>query len=248
MYDAGIVNRSDINTVVLVGVLKDARDLGLLLREKWYRVPVKDAPTRTFTHLAFYQPAVFGRQGKCIRYYARVVGTRRAKRRTLLPDEPDHPRAREWYYQFQLERVRRLPRPIRNITPRRVTFGFTTLHRLRTARDILQLYGVVPTEQMIADALQQEKIRMVPQHYIRDGAKRYFADLAIFCIRGKIAIECDNAKAHSGLWQREKDEKKDAALQRLGWAVVRLTEEEITSDLRGCLMRITKAIRYLGGQ
>ena len=281
----------DINTVVLVGVLKDARDLSILLKERWYRIPVKDTPLRDFTYLAFYQPAVFGRTGKRIHYYARVLSYRRAsprqslvrrrvKRRTLLPDEVKHPRAGEWYYQFRLGKVQKLAKPIRNITPRRVTFGFTTLHRLLTSKDILELYGVVPTEQIVQDGMKKAGITAIPQYYVTDqprrgealassplasirvrsgsrsgrpgnrggGRKKYFLDFAVLCRRGSIAIECDNTKAHSGRRQRGLDKQKNAFLKRRGWTVIRLREKQIVSDLAGCLVRIRRAVRKLGGQ
>ncbi|TSC55339.1 MAG: hypothetical protein Greene041679_635, partial [Parcubacteria group bacterium Greene0416_79] len=49
---------------VLVGVLKSPRDLKILLEEKWYRIPVSFLPKRKFTHIAFYQPAAFDKEGK----------------------------------------------------------------------------------------------------------------------------------------------------------------------------------------
>ena len=58
---------------VLVGVLKNRRDLDLLFREHWYRIPVFYMPKRKFRYLAFCQPAAFGRGGKSMRYYARVL-------------------------------------------------------------------------------------------------------------------------------------------------------------------------------
>ena len=62
-----------IDKIVLVGVLRDKRDLNILLKENWYRIPVAQAPRRRFDYLAFYQPLLFCHQGKRIRYYARVL-------------------------------------------------------------------------------------------------------------------------------------------------------------------------------
>ena len=61
------------NKIVLVGVLKNKRDLGILLEKHWYRIPVFFLPKKKFDYLAFYQPEGFGRRGKRIEYYARVV-------------------------------------------------------------------------------------------------------------------------------------------------------------------------------
>ncbi|MFH1099147.1 MAG: hypothetical protein V1723_04515, partial [Candidatus Uhrbacteria bacterium] len=123
-----------MNQIVLVGVLKNRRDLKILLTERWYRIPMRYAPSRQYAYLAFYQPVAFGGMGKCVRYYARVLERQTVQRNRLLPEESEHPRAHEPYVRIRVGKVRVLRRSIRNIAPRRVTFGFTTLHRLRTAR------------------------------------------------------------------------------------------------------------------
>lgn len=71
--------------VVLTGVLKDKCDLKILLQKHWYRIPVFYLPKKKFKYIAFYQPAVFGRKGKRIEYYARVARRKIIKRIELLP-------------------------------------------------------------------------------------------------------------------------------------------------------------------
>jgi very-short-patch-repair endonuclease len=231
---------------VLVGVLKDERDLGILLRERWYRIPVLHMPVQRFDFVAFYQPASF-RDGKCIRYYASVLGRRIRLRRDLLKGEPAHPRAGDRYVRIRVGTVRKLPRPIRNTTPRRVTFGFTTLRRLLASKNMLQLYGVTPTEQLVGNALRRMKIQAIPELTVSTGGHRYRLDFAVACPRGALAIECDNEKAHSGPRQRRKDNAKDAALKRCGWTVLRLCEREILADIGRSMARVRKTLRRLGG-
>src|SRR3989344_1031553 len=148
---------------VLVGVLKNKRDLNILLAKKWYRVPMAHAPSRQFRYLALYEPARLGRQGKRIRYYTRVLNHQIIRRGDLLPDEPHHPRARDSYFQFRVGNIKKLSRPIRNIAPRRVSFGFTTLNRLLKSKNILQLYDVAPTEEIIKDGLERVGIKAIAQ-------------------------------------------------------------------------------------
>lgn len=241
------LTKDKINKVVLVGVLKNKRDLEILLAEKWYRIPIKYAPKRQFQYLAFYQPVLFGRQGKRIQYYARVLNYQKIKRKKLLPNELNHPRASDYYYKIWLGRIKKLSRPIRNIIPRRISFGFTTLSRLLKSKDILQLYNVTPIEQIVENGLRQAGIKAVAQYHIFKEKKRYCLDFAVFCQRGKIAIECDNKKAHSSRHQRIKDRIKDAFLKRHGWLVIRLPEHEIISDLKSCIVRVKKAIQKFGG-
>lgn len=244
------MNRKE-SPVVLVGVLKNRRDLGILLREQWYRIPARHMPKRKFEYIAFYQPAAFGMGGKCIRYYARVVERDIRKRRALLPDEAMHRQADADYVQIHVRNVRELRHPVRNILPRRVTFGFTTLEKLRAAKNMLGVYGVADTEAMMRDALRNGNIAARSQYHVsgkvRGKKKRYCLDFAVVCRRGMTAIECDNKKAHSGPRQRAKDKAKDLFLRRHGWTVLRFTEGDIVSKMGKCMARVRRAIKKAGG-
>ena len=88
--------------LVLACVIKDKRDLDILLSEKWYRIPAAHMPKRSFKYLVFYQPALFGRRGKRILYYARVLSHQIIKRSVLLPDEPNHPGTDNYYFRFRV--------------------------------------------------------------------------------------------------------------------------------------------------
>src|SRR3989338_11429120 len=113
---------------VLVAVLKSARDLEILRREHWYRIPLLHLPKRRFRYLAFYEPTRLAGTGGQIRYYAKVKARYTRRRVQLLPDESNHPRAADPYRRIRVGRIQKLRPPIRNTTPRRVSFGFTT-HR-----------------------------------------------------------------------------------------------------------------------
>ncbi len=240
-------DKNKADKTVLVGVIKDKRDLRTLLTKRWYRIPVSHAPRRKFKYLAFYQPAGFTRQGKRIFYYARVLKQRMARRKDWLPDEPEHSRANDCYFLFRTGKVRKLSRPIRNVAPRRVSFGFTTLERLLKSKNILELYNVVPTEQIMVSALRRAGLETSAQHYVSDGKKRYYVDFALFCRNGAIAIECDNKKAHSGARQKNRDKLKNRALRRLGWTVIRLPEKAVILDVKDCIRKIRKTADKLGG-
>ena len=239
--------KANKDKIVLVVVLKSKRDLAILLSENWYRVPVARLPKRRFDYLAFYQTAVFGSQGKQILYFARVLSWQIAKRRDLLSNDLKHPKANDDYYCLLVGEIKKLPSPVKNIIPRRVFFGFTTLKQLLKSKNILQLYKVAPTEQILKAGLEEAGIKAVAQYYVSVGERRYFLDFAVFCKNGGIAIECDNTKAHSGKAQREKDKIKNNFLQQQGWVVIRLTESEIISDLTGCVAKIKKAAQKLAG-
>lgn len=237
-----------MDKIVLVGVIKDKRDLNILLTKNWYRIPVAHAPTRQFNYLAFYQPALFGSQGKRIQYYARVLNYQIIRRNNLLPDEPSHCRAHNYYFQIKVGKIEKLFQPIKNIMPRRISFGFTTLNHLLKSKNILQLYSIAPTEQIIGCGMKRAGIKTIAQYHILSGKKRYCLDFAVFCRQGLIAIECDNKKAHSNPRQREKDKIKTAFLKQSGWNVIRLIESDIVSNLNNCIAKIKKAVQKLGGQ
>ena len=232
---------------VLVAVLKNLRGRRILTEEKWYRIPCAFLPKRPFSYIAFYQPAAFGRNGKRIEYFARVIGKEIVRRIDLLPEEPNHPRAHEPYVKFSVGELQKIQKPVRNIIPRRISFGFTSLPALTSARNVLELYDIPPTEQIIEKRLAERGIKTVPEYPISNGKKRFRIDLAIFCNHGNIAIECDNFKAHSSKIQTRKDRVKDSALRKLGWHVFRLTEKKILEKPNQSAGRIEKQVQTLGG-
>ncbi len=232
---------------VLVGVLKSRRDLEILLKEHWYRIPKKHLPKGKFKYLAFYQPALFGRSGKRIIYYARVLSSRTARREDLLPNESGHPRAKDDYVRIRVGKLNKLARPIKNASPRRVSFGFTTLLCLLRAQNILQLYDVAETEEMVKNKLRGAGVKAIPQYWVNDAKKRYRLDFAIFCKQGKIAIECDNLKAHSGTRQRQRDNEKDEFLKEGSWDVLRFKEDDIVSRADMCLKKVIRLVKRRGG-
>ncbi len=128
------------HSLVLVAVINRVKDLEILKGKGWYRIPVKYAPKRKPDYIAFYQTRVFGKEGRAIRYYASVKSSSVVKRLKLLPDEKGHSRAREYYYKFNLGIVRRTPRVLHNDSRRRISFGFTTLVKLRDHQDFAERF------------------------------------------------------------------------------------------------------------
>ena len=236
------------NTVVLVGVLRSWRDRDILLREKWYRIPLARMPVRPFKYIAFYEPAIFGCEGKCIRYYAKIRTHETALRRELFSDESHHPRANERYVKFIVGPIQKLGHSIQNSgSPRRISFGFTTLQRLRSSRNILQLFRVPPTEEVMQNALRREGIPAIPQYRIVEGKRHFRLDFAILCRRGGIAVECDNKKAHSGKSAKKRDIAKDKFLKKKGWVVLRFSELAVQYFKPECIKKIKQVIRAKGG-
>lgn len=237
-----------ISPNVLIAVLKNPKDLEILLNEHWYRIPLVFMPKRPFEYIAFYQPAIFGKQGKRIQYYARIKNKQKVTRIELLPDEPNHPRAQDVYYKFTFDKIKKLAKPIKNIIPRRVSFGFVSLKNLLTARNILELYDVPPTEQIIARGLSQRGITATPEYPIGYSSGRFRLDIAVICRNGNLAIECDNTKAHRGKTQQKIDQHKNFVLKHHGWRLIRLDEDDVLNHFDRSMARLETAIASLGGQ
>jgi very-short-patch-repair endonuclease len=140
-----------------------------------------------------------------------------------------------------------LQKPIKNIIPRRIVFGFTTLRALKSARDILELYGVPKTEQILGKRLARSGIATIAEQTVSARGKHCRVDLIVCCRGGAIAIECDNDKAHASKIQRQRDDWKDKFLSRLGWRVLRFGEKDIIERLDWCAAKVKKEIRSLGG-
>jgi hypothetical protein len=127
---------------VLVAVINNPRDWELVQAERWYRLPVKHAPPGTpdLDWLAFYFTRAFEEDRWAIHYYAAVEGHELVARRDVIPAEPNHPRACQWYYKVQLGPLQHKIPPI--VSPRwhRVTFIVTTGDRFMHAGEIEDLF------------------------------------------------------------------------------------------------------------
>lgn len=128
---------------VLIGVINRKRDFVRLEAERWYRIPQARMPDGVGTeYLGFFLSGkVFKAQSGGVHYYARVNGVELARRRDLLPDEADHPRADDVYYRLALGPLQTKTPPILNPTRRVVAFIFTTGDRFSTATQISDLYS-----------------------------------------------------------------------------------------------------------
>lgn len=237
-----------LQKIVLIGVLKDRRDLNILLKEKWYRIPSLFSPKRKAEYIAFYQPASFCKTGGRIKYYTEIRSFEIVKRRNLIPEEYDHPYRDEDYYKIKFTKIKKLTNPILNKNRMRIFFGFTTLEKLLNARDVMELFNVQPLEKIVYLVLKKRNIKVSKEHIfcLSDG-KRYRLDFAIFCKNGYLNIECDSDKWHSIRSQRIKDIKRDRELKKEGWMVLRLKEDEIIKDIKKCIDKVRKNIKKLGG-
>ncbi|RME42160.1 MAG: UV DNA damage repair endonuclease UvsE [Chloroflexi bacterium] len=142
---------------VLVAVVNNPRDLEIAQEQGWYRIPLKRAPRQVAADfLALYQTAAFSDEKWAVNYFAPVRRYHIVRRRDLLPDEADHPRADDLYYKVEIDPLERLPAPIPSRRLRRITFIATTLERLLSAEEINDLWMSGISEAELWDAFKQE--------------------------------------------------------------------------------------------
>lgn len=236
---------------VLVVVMNNPRDMALVRQEGWYRIPVQRAPQRLGAdYLAFYQTGAFAEAERWqVNYYAPVRRVRRVRRLDLLPAEPDHPRAQDEYFKFELGPLARLPRPIPSLRLRRITFIPTTLERLLSAQEINDLWLGHAAEERLWAEFQAQGLVVERRAPLREDDEEYLVDFALYCRDGRLAVllaEADAPVAGVRL-VRERPLASDYDLAAAGWTVLRFTAQEIAESPARCLDTVRATIAALGG-
>ena len=236
-------------TPALVGIVTRMKDWELARYRHWYRIPVRTAPEGldSIKYLAFYQTRLFGEEKWAVNWYAPVLGITRVRRRELLPDEPEHPRAGAEYYRVELGELTRLPHPIPSRRWRRIVFISTSLERLLHAQEVNDLFKVSPIEEKLYFTLQDAGLPAERQYFVREGGSGYMLDMAVFCRDSNLDIECDGDAYHSGRDKAEQDRERDNTLTTAGWHILRFSGRRIHRDPSRCLDTVQRTVRRLGG-
>lgn len=246
---------------VLVALLPNPRDLQLARVRGWYRVRsgelverIRGGPQQ-FTDLAFYQPDSFGPERRCVRYSAPVLSLSQVPRVALLPEEPNHPRAKQLYFCFHLGPVEPLPRPIPALRGRRILFIPTSWERIRKAEEINDLFHESPLEDRLYHALRAAGLLPERQFHVelkdpaqpRKRGRHYFLDMAILCQQRDLDVECDGDTWHSRTETIEADNQRDNLLNANRWHVLRFNTPALQQRLDDTLQVIREAVNHYGG-
>lgn len=166
---------------VLVAVMNNKKDWCRVQDEHWYRLPAKHAPEGMpyFDWLAFYQTRVFGSDKWAIHYYAHIEGHELLTRRDLIPAEPDHKRAGDWYYKLQLGPLRHKLPSIISYNWRRITFIVTTGDRFEAAEEINDLFENKSPLGRLYVILKEEGFHPERNWPLRESGVTYQVDVAI---------------------------------------------------------------------
>lgn len=222
---------------VLVVVVNNAVDLKRIADEGWYRIPQRKAPRRIGAdYLAFYQTNAFREQpeAQTITWLAPTRRYRLLTRRDLLPDEPHHPRANDYYYRIDIGPLQRLERPVPATTFRRLTFIHTTLGRLLAAGDVTELFLSDDPFDTLWTALREHHLRPLKNRLVGDRP----IDITLRARGGYLGITCQDERT-------TQESRAPVAADR--WEFLVLPEAHIATNLDGCLRQIGAALLRLGG-
>lgn len=240
----------DVDDVALIAVVPRLKDWEILKKEGWYRIPVDKAPKiiDRVKYLAFYQPGIFGDEKYSVNYYAKVKNREIKKRIELLPDELGDSSAQRLYYKFTIGRLMKLPHPIMSKKWRRIVFIPTAKEILFVAKEINDLYRLSPIEERLYRLMKENGLSPERQFFVKVKGNYYALDFAIFCKNGKIDIESDGKRFHSGESVHNKDRKRNNALASDGWVVLRFWGREIMRNGKSCVNLIKNTVKTLGGE
>lgn len=229
-------------------MVRTRRDLEIILKLHWYRIPTRGLSAPRGRYLAPYLTRGCGSSGGGITFYAAIIGIDRLRRRQLLPEEGNHPRAGEWYWRLRLGPIHYLPHRIENLCRRRLTFAYTHRALLDQAREIGELFSIPPLELAMQNILKESGVVFSPQFTIMGKKKcRYRLDFSVSCRRGRLAIECDHGKWHQQPRQQARDKIRDRYLRRQGWMILHFSEGDILAYPDKTRRLILSRIEELGG-
>jgi hypothetical protein len=196
---------------VLVAILNSQRDWARVQDEGWYRLPVKHAPPGTpdFDWLAFYFTKDFGDDRWAVHYYAAIRGHELVTRRDLIPAEPDHPRAGQWYYKLQLGPLQHKLPPIVSARWRRITFIVTSGDRFMQAAEINDLFEQESPAGRLYVKLREMGLEVEREWMMNEAGAKYMVDVAIPQAEGWLAVTLGERPGPPGGLRFAADAKPD---------------------------------------
>lgn len=221
---------------VLVAVVNNPADLRRAASEGWYRIPQRRAPRRIGAdYLAFYQTGAFrgAAEAHTVSYYAPIRRYQLLTRGELIPEEADHPRARDYYFRIEIAPLIRLDRPVPAATMRRLTFIRTTLGQLLSAQDVTELFPKEDSFDSLWRALHENRLKPLANRLAGDWP----VDIALRVRNGYLGIRCQEAG-------------EDVAEERRHvprWTLLHFAPRQLERDLEGCLRQIGATLVALGG-
>jgi hypothetical protein len=116
----------------------------------------------------------------------------------LIPHEPNHPRANDFYYKVQLGNLQRLEQPILSLRWRRIIFLHTTWDRFQDATEINDLFveGGDYVNRLYT-TLKDRGIQAERQYHVKEAGVAYHVPLTVLCVNGRVDINPQNFTTHT---------------------------------------------------
>jgi very-short-patch-repair endonuclease len=245
------MSRKKGNKELLVALLPRIASLDILKNEGWYHVPVEKAPKRWPPKmLAFYQGKVFGdEEAYRIRYFGEISQIDILPRKELFPgDENNQNKAERLYYRLQLKTLEERQQPIISHRPRRLAFIPTTWEKFALAGQINDLFDYSPLEDLLWKVLKQTGIFAERQWRLNFRTHLYYLDFAIFCRKGKLAVETEGYTTHyESIDQIDYDTWRQNEIEIDDWRFLHYTSKQIRDEQTPYLAQIQAEISQLGG-
>jgi len=172
--------------LILVAILPSQRDFDIARLFGWYRIPLKSAPkVISVDYLAFYQTKAFGEGRRWqVAYVAEILGHELVRRRDLIRDEPDHPRAQEEYFKIQIGPLQMLAEPVPAGDWKRITFFYTTGEQFKMAQTINDLVIKAQDErEVLWHSLRERALQA--NEYQAESLPKSVVDPAILALLGE---------------------------------------------------------------
>ena len=236
---------------LLVALLPKKSALDTLINEGWYHIPVEKAPKRWPPKLlALYQGKVFGaEEAYKIRHYGEVNHIDIVPRKELFPDDEENLyKAEKLYYRLQLSKPEERETPIVSYRPRRLVFIPTTLEKFLRAEQINDLFDESGLEDRLWAEFKRIKILAKRQWNLKIQDHKYYLDFAVFCQKGKLAIETDGYKTHyDSSIQIDYDTWRQNEIEIDDWRFLHYTSKQINENKEPYLSQILDMVEQLGG-
>lgn len=237
----------------LVALMNNKSDFRIAKEQNWYRIPCstkmvpKSVANKTLKYIAFYQTKIFNKDAFSVRWFSEVKNVSIVKRKTLLPEIQNDPKAEDEYYKIEFNPLIERPTPIISNRPRRLLFIPTTLWHFQNSSNINNLFYESPLEEEFWEALKIAKVEAERQYLVNTDVKLFYLDFAIFCKERNINIECDGDRFHLSEFNVKRDKNRNNVLSSLGWSILRYTTEDIRRNLNTTIGNVKETINRYGG-
>ncbi len=234
---------------VLVAIMNNKTDFAILRDQGWYRIPVRSAPKSGLPEwLAFYQTRIFDDEAYAVNYFGKVRDIEIVPRHKLFPNEIPSTKSDQLYHQIHLESLETLPQPIFSRRWRFIVFIPTTWAKFTTAAEINDLYDESPLEDRLWAEFKRLQVAAERQWSVKTSDRWYFLDFALLCVDGRIDVETDGNRWHADPKRIPEDNRRDNALQSLGWRILRFNGKQIRESMTDyCIPEIMQAVNRVGG-